>query len=644
MKVLVVCDVLGEENNGTTIAAMNLIRYLKAQGDEVRVLCADQDKKDFSKYFVVPNLHLGFIIDYIVKKNCVTLSKPDKKIILKALDGVDIVHVMIPFPLGIKTIKLAKQLGIPVTAGFHCQAENFSAHLGMMNSKWFNKKVYKYFYNHCYKYVDAIHYPTQFIRDIFETSVKRNTNGYVISNGVNHLYTKQDVIRKGKYAGKFNVLFIGRISKEKSHHLLVKAVAKSRHKDDIQLIFAGQGPREEEIRNLAKRLKINKPIIKFFSRKKLVEVINSTDLYVHPAEIEIEAISCLEAITCGLVPVINNSPKSATKYFALDEKNLFDFNDVDSLAEKIDYWYEHRAEKEVRSKEYLNYTTKFEQDNCMYQMREMLKTYASNPLSHTSLQKYYYRDERNDDFANDGVVKKHNKPGYVYVNKSPFYKVAAWFMYYIVGKPIVIVANKLFIKQKLINKKILRQFKDTGYFVYANHTSLAPDAFAPNLLAHKKNYIIVGEETTSITGIKTLVKMFGAIPLPSNIPNTKSFLNAVDYRSKNDKAAITIYPEAHIWPGCTFIRDFPEASFRYPVDLNVPCFVITNTYQQKKHSKKVKMVSYVSGPYYPNQDLERRERIKDLRNQVYNEMLNKSKQFPQVETVRYIKLEQSQNV
>ena len=60
MKILVVSDVLGEENNGTTIAAMNLIRYLKASGDEVRVLCADQDKKELPGYYIVPNLYLYF--------------------------------------------------------------------------------------------------------------------------------------------------------------------------------------------------------------------------------------------------------------------------------------------------------------------------------------------------------------------------------------------------------------------------------------------------------------------------------------------------------------------------------------------------------------------------------------------------------
>ena len=39
VKITIVCDVLGEENNGTTIAAMNLIRSLKAKGHNVTVVC-----------------------------------------------------------------------------------------------------------------------------------------------------------------------------------------------------------------------------------------------------------------------------------------------------------------------------------------------------------------------------------------------------------------------------------------------------------------------------------------------------------------------------------------------------------------------------------------------------------------------------
>ena len=104
----------------------------------------------------------------------------------------------------------------------------------------------------------------------------------------------------------------------------------------------------------------------------MLRVINSADLYVHPAEIEIEAISCLEAISCGLVPVIADSPRSATRFFALDEKNLFRFNDPTDLAGRIDYWIGHPEEKAEYSEKYLGYTRQFEQEHCMSEMENMI--------------------------------------------------------------------------------------------------------------------------------------------------------------------------------------------------------------------------------------------------------------------------------
>lgn len=42
--VAIICDVLGQENNGTTIAAMNLIRALRQKGHQVRVVCPDESR------------------------------------------------------------------------------------------------------------------------------------------------------------------------------------------------------------------------------------------------------------------------------------------------------------------------------------------------------------------------------------------------------------------------------------------------------------------------------------------------------------------------------------------------------------------------------------------------------------------------
>lgn len=141
MIITIVCDVLGEENNGTTIAAMNLIRHLKKQGHTVRVLCADENRKGEENFYVVKTLNFGKLLNAYVKKVGVSLAKPDTEIIKSALDGADHVHIMAPLALGIASAKIAKQMNLPITAGFHMQAENLTCYLKLNKIKPLNKFV-----------------------------------------------------------------------------------------------------------------------------------------------------------------------------------------------------------------------------------------------------------------------------------------------------------------------------------------------------------------------------------------------------------------------------------------------------------------------------------------------------------------------
>lgn len=81
-----------------------------------------------------------------------------------------------------------------------------------------------------------------------------------------------------------------------------------------------------------------------------------------------------------------------------------------------------------------------------------------------------------------------------------------------------------------------------------------------------------------------------------------------------------IYPEAHIWPYYTDIRNFKPDSFMYPVENNKPVFCFTNVYKKRKFSKRPKVVTYVDGPFYPYDDLSKRENMEMLRDNVYNAM------------------------
>lgn len=378
MKILVVCDVLGEENNGTTIAAMNLIRFLKKQNHEVTVLCADQSKKGMEGFFVVPNRSLGKALDKYIAKVGVALPKADDNIIKDALKDVDFVHCMLPFEVSSHAMKFAKEKGIPVTAGFHMQAENFTCYVKLNKVKLANHLVYKYIYNHFYKYVDGIHYPTQFMKDTFESHIKKSTPGYVISNGVHSYVQRRNAPKPEEYKDKIVILTTGRYAREKSQDTLIKAVKYSKYKDKIQLILGGQGVKEKYYKKLAKKLPIP-PVFKFFSRTEIIDVLNFADMYVHPAEMELEGISCIEAIACGKLTIVSDSKLSATRNFAVDEKCVFKKRNPKDLARVIDYWIEHPEEAKEYEQKYLDSAISFDQEECMKNMEKMIfEVYEKN--------------------------------------------------------------------------------------------------------------------------------------------------------------------------------------------------------------------------------------------------------------------------
>lgn len=373
MIICVVSDVLGEANNGTTIAAFNLINSLKKAGHDVRIVSPDSEKAGQINYYIVPTYTFG-PLDFIVEANGVRLARGDSLVLMRAMTEADLVHVVTPLSLGRKAMKVATYLGKPITASFHMQAENVTAHFfNFQNIKWINNLVYHDFYNHVFRYADAIHYPTQFIRDTFEKAIGKTTPGHVISNGVNKEFHRHDIEKPANLKGKFLIYCTGRYSKEKNQQLLIRAAAASRYAEKIQIVFAGSGPRLKGLQALSAKLLPNPAIFRFFSRAELVDALSIGDLYVHTSSVEIEAISCLEAIACGLVPVINNARRSATRYFGLHENNLFKEDDYRDLARKIDYWIDHPKEKEECAKEYAGYSKQFDFDTCMHQMVSLLE-------------------------------------------------------------------------------------------------------------------------------------------------------------------------------------------------------------------------------------------------------------------------------
>ena len=244
----------------------------------------------------------------------------------------------------------------------------------------------------------------------------------------------------------------------------------------------------------------------------------------------------------------------------------------------------------------------------------------------------YYSDELNDEFAGDKITAKKIDKNYQY-ERNPFLK---FFLYRIIATPLAYLYLKIKFHHKIINKYILKKYKKEGYFLYGNHTQQIGDAVIPTMITSPKDaYVIVHPNNVSMPFLGKYTPYLGALPLPDDLDSSRNFVKTIE--KSIQRHAIVIYPEAHIWPYYTKIRPFSDKSFHYPIKYHKPVFCFVNTYKKRKNNK-VNIVTYIKGPFFPNQDLSIIEQRKQLRDEVYQAMNNLSKNSD-YEVIKYIKKE-----
>lgn len=249
----------------------------------------------------------------------------------------------------------------------------------------------------------------------------------------------------------------------------------------------------------------------------------------------------------------------------------------------------------------------------------------------------YYRDALHDDFANNNIEAKPLREDFKYIHTNFLWRMVCFVLYRLIAQPLVFLFVKLVYGQRFANKAVLKQAKGSGAYVYANHTNGMLDAFVPNLLRYSgRGYIVVGPGATSIPGLTGIVQMLGAIPLGSTFAQCKQMRRCVQTRVK-EKNLVTIYPEAHIWPYYTGIRPFPATSFGYPAYDGAPVFAMTNCYQKRRFGGFPKVVTYLDGPFYPDASLPMEARKKKLRDQCYEAMQARAKEYSTYAYVTYVK-------
>lgn len=227
---------------------------------------------------------------------------------------------------------------------------------------------------------------------------------------------------------------------------------------------------------------------------------------------------------------------------------------------------------------------------------------------------------------------------YIYDRHGLFRAVSRFFWYRIIATPLAFLYVKLSFHQLTKGKEKLKPFRKKGFYIYGNHTQAIGDPLTPNIFCFPKRVsFIVHPNNVSMPVLGRINPSLGAVPLPDTKEAYRNFINCVNGRIEQG-GAVVIYPEAHIWPYYTKIRNFPDGSFGYPAKSGAPVFCFVNTYQKRKYSKKPRMVTYIDGPFYPDMDLPLAQRRKKLRDEVYKTMCKRAENSD-VEIIKYIRKE-----
>ena len=250
----------------------------------------------------------------------------------------------------------------------------------------------------------------------------------------------------------------------------------------------------------------------------------------------------------------------------------------------------------------------------------------------------YYSNELEDEFAEDNIIPKRIDGCYQYIREGIWSKVSHVFWYRIIAIPLAKLYMKLYFHHRIINKEILKQAGKQGYFLYGNHTHFLADALIPTMVNMPRMVsVIVHPNNVSMPILGRITPSLGALPLPGDADAAKNFVKAITAKIMK-KECVMIYPEAHIWPYYTDIRPFKDTSFRYPIQYKVPSFCLTNTYQKRRFSKKPRIVTYLDGPFYPDEKKSAKEQKSALRDVIYDTM-KKRAQYNEVFLVRYEKVQ-----
>jgi glycosyltransferase involved in cell wall biosynthesis/1-acyl-sn-glycerol-3-phosphate acyltransferase len=599
--IVFVIDTYGILTNGTTMTALRFAEALRERGHEVRTVGVGVEGPGM---YSVRERRIP-IATAVARKQSNFFAEPDRRVLRQAFAGADVVHCFLPWALSRAAVAVAREMGIACTAAFHVQPENITYGVGLGKLSLLGRPaaflLYRYFRHRFYDRVDHIHCPSAFLAERLR-SHSYQAQLHVISNGIGPDFHPRSVV-KGETV--FDILMIGRYAPEKRQDVLIQAVALSKHERQIRLTLAGAGPEERRLRVKARAL-TRGVVFGFFPPDELLGLIARADLYVHAADVEIEAIACLEAIACGKVPVISDSGNSATGQFALDERSLFPAGNSRVLAERIDYWVEHDKERRVMGERYRQRAEVFSLDHSIRKTEHMFSSAIADERTRT-------------------IEAAEGRPYLNLVRKGILMSLFSVFLYFGVAVPLLSFYLVVVLGVRFRHNIGLRKVRRLGGAVtISNHVHILDCVMVGLATLPKKIIFTALPENFRLFPAGFFVNSLGSVPTPTGPRESRIFFYELSRHLRRGRF-VHFYPEGELIRGDPALRPFQRGAFRLAVDAQVPVVPIDVSVRPQPNPllrffRPHRILLTVGEPLRPDPDLEPSEAARVLQEESYRRL------------------------
>ncbi len=386
--------------NGVSTSVYMLKNSLERMGHEVYVVTLN-DKgfrykfDDDKKVVRIPGLPIG-LYDYRV-----TTVYPLRAINIIRKWKLDVIHSHTEFSIGTFARFVSRQFNIPLVHTYHTLYEDYVYYITKGHFDKPSKKVVEYLTKfYCDKTADELIVPTKKIADLFTEKYEFDKTLNIIPTGIEieRFYSenvdpkKVQAVRDSLKLSKdsFNIIFVGRMAKEKSLEVLIEAHKKiCEQEKNINLLFIGDGPEINEYKDLVKKLKITKNVI--FTGKIPWEEVPAyyqvCDLFASASTSETQGVTVIEAMAAEAAPICINDQSFTTT--VTDGVNGRIFKTQDEYADIVLELYKDRKQ-----------LAKLQKQARIDAEKHSAKYYGE------SVYEVYKRAVKNKDYDNYGVIGK----------------------------------------------------------------------------------------------------------------------------------------------------------------------------------------------------------------------------------------------